>query len=92
MRTTALLLLSLAAMTPLHAQSLAITGVTIVDPSVAASRQAAMGNQTVVVRNGVIEAVGPSGTTVIPRGTRQVDGRGKFLIPGLWDSHLAPCS
>jgi imidazolonepropionase-like amidohydrolase len=67
---------------------LAITGVTIVDPSVAASKQAGLTNQTVLIRNGVVEAVGPSGTVGIARGIKQVDGRGKFLIPGLWDAHV----
>ncbi|MDQ2667517.1 MAG: amidohydrolase family protein [Gemmatimonadota bacterium] len=83
------ILVALLAATPLsaqHAPPIAITGVTIVDPSVAASRQAGMTDQTILIRNGIIEAVGPS--IVIPRGTRQIDGRGKFVIPGLWDAHV----
>ena len=73
---------------PVRAQSLAITGVTVVDPSVAASRQAGMVNETVVIRNGHIVAAGPMATVPIPRGARVVDGRGKYLMPGLWDSHV----
>ena len=88
MRIRVALLTALAASTSLPAQSIAITGVTLVDPSVAASRQAGLVNQTVVVRNGVIEAVGPSGSIAVPRGARLVDGRGKFLMPGLWDAHV----
>jgi imidazolonepropionase-like amidohydrolase len=33
-------------------------------------------------------AVGPARTTRVPAGARRVDGRGKFLIPGLWDMHV----
>lgn len=40
---------------------------------------------TVVVRNGRIESV--SSDAAVPGG-RIVDGRGKFLIPGLWDLHV----
>jgi imidazolonepropionase-like amidohydrolase len=42
---------------------------------------------TVVVRNGRISAVGPSGATAVPRGTRVVDGAGLTVLPGLWDMH-----
>ncbi|GAB3242445.1 amidohydrolase family protein [Hymenobacter seoulensis] len=42
-------------------------------------------NQTVVVLDGCIVSVG----TRLPvgRAVQRVDGRGKYLIPGLWDSH-----
>ena len=83
-----LVLMAFVFVTPVGAQSVAITGVTLVDPSVAASRQAGMVDETVLIRNGVIVAVGPSATVTIPRGTRLVGGRGKFLMPGLWDSHV----
>jgi imidazolonepropionase-like amidohydrolase len=88
MRQTVALFAAAIVSTSLSAQSIAITGVTLVDPSVAASRQASLVNQTVVVRNGLIESVGPSATVAIPKGARRVDGRGKFLMPGLWDAHV----
>jgi hypothetical protein len=44
-------------------------------------------NHTVVVRNGVIEAVGPSARVRAPAGAAIVDGRGKYLMPGLADMH-----
>ena len=88
MRHSLLLTMAFVVATPVRAQSIAITGVSIVDPSIAASKQTGMTNQTVVVRNGVIESVGPSGMIAIPRGARLIDGRGKFLMPGLWDSHV----
>jgi predicted amidohydrolase YtcJ len=43
--------------------------------------------QTVVVDNGVITQVGPAATTKVPKGAHVIDGTGKTLVPGLWDSH-----
>lgn len=45
-------------------------------------------DQTVIVRGGLIERVGPRASTPVPRGMRRVDGRGKFLFPGLTDAHV----
>src|SRR5687768_8063378 len=42
---------------------------------------------TVLVRDGRIAAVGASRTVRVPSGARRIDGRGKFLIPGLADMH-----
>lgn len=42
---------------------------------------------TVVVRDGRIAAVGPSGAVPIPPGAIGIDGTGKYLIPGLADMH-----
>jgi imidazolonepropionase-like amidohydrolase len=44
--------------------------------------------QTVVVDQGRITAVGPAASTAVPAGAQVIDGRGKTLIPGLWDCHL----
>ncbi len=44
-------------------------------------------NAVVVVRDGRIEAVGPSAKVKVPSGARRIDGRGKYLIPGLADMH-----
>ena len=43
--------------------------------------------QTVIVRDGRIAAVGPTANTPVPSGMIRVDGRGKFLIPGLAEMH-----
>jgi imidazolonepropionase-like amidohydrolase len=67
--------------------SLALTGVTVIDVAAAGPDSARIPNQTVLVHDGRITAVGKAGTTRIPRGARVLDGRGRFLIPGLWDSH-----
>ena len=44
-------------------------------------------NQTVVVDHGRIAAVGSALKTAVPRGARRVDGKGRTLLPGLWDYH-----
>ena len=43
---------------------------------------------TVLVRDGLIESVQPSGKVKVPKGTRIIDGSGKYLIPGLADMHV----
>lgn len=43
-------------------------------------------NQTVLIDQGIIQAVGSS--VVIPEGTKMLDGQGQYLIPGLVDSHV----
>jgi imidazolonepropionase-like amidohydrolase len=45
-------------------------------------------NQTVLVSDGRIVAVGPFGDVRVPPGTREVDATGRFIIPGLWDAHV----
>ena len=44
-------------------------------------------DQTVVVDHGLIVAAGPAGTTPTPKDAQIIDGAGKTLVPGLWDSH-----
>jgi imidazolonepropionase-like amidohydrolase len=45
-------------------------------------------DQTVVVRDGVITEIGDARRIRIPVGAQRIDGRGKFLIPGLSDMHV----
>jgi len=42
---------------------------------------------TVIIVGDRIEAVGPSGGVPTTDNALVVDGKGKFLIPGLWDAH-----
>ena len=63
------------------AQTTAITNVTVIDMTGAAPKP----GQTVVIRGNRIASVG---TGTAPRGARIVDGRGKYVIPGLWDMHV----
>jgi tetratricopeptide (TPR) repeat protein len=44
-------------------------------------------HQTVLVRRGKIVEVGPTGSVHLPPGTVVIDGRGKFLMPGMADMH-----
>ena len=46
--------------------------------------------QTVIVSGGRIVALGPAGKTVIPTGATVIEGRGRYLIPGLVDMHAHP--
>jgi len=66
------------------APAIAITGVSVVDGRDSVPRS----NQTVIIVGGRIESVGSTRSTRVPAGARVVDGRGKFLIPGLWDMHV----
>jgi imidazolonepropionase-like amidohydrolase len=45
-------------------------------------------HQTVVADKGRITAVGPASTIKPPSGARVIEGAGKTLLPGLWDSHM----
>ena len=63
---------------------LAITDVTVVDGTGGSGRP----HMTVVISGGRISAVDPLARAVISPQATLIDGRGKFLIPGLWDMHV----
>ena len=63
-----------------QSQVLAITGVNVVD----VLDGHIVPNSTVIVTGNTITSVTANRT---PRGAKVVDGRNKFLIPGLWDMH-----
>jgi imidazolonepropionase-like amidohydrolase len=44
-------------------------------------------DQTVFVEGGLIRAIGPTGTIVIPPAAQRIDATGRFLMPGLADFH-----
>lgn len=73
---------SAAAVAPLDAQ-LVIRDVTVIDGTGAPPRA----HQTIVIRNGLIEALGALASTPIPTGAQVVDGRGRFVLPGFIDMH-----
>ena len=64
-------------------QEVAFVGVNVVPMD----RERVLSNQTVVVRNGRIAAVGAAERTSVPAGAVRIDGRGKFLMPGLTEMH-----
>jgi imidazolonepropionase-like amidohydrolase len=62
---------------------LAITDVTVFD-SVNATL---LPHQTVVVSGNKVRSVGPAASATIDPQATVIDGRGKTLLPGLWDMH-----
>lgn len=46
-----------------------------------------LAGQTVLVENGRITAMGPAEGTPVPDGYTRVDGSGKYLLPGLTETH-----
>lgn len=44
-------------------------------------------NRAVLIADGKVAAVGAAGSLKTPAGTTLIDGKGKTLLPGLWDSH-----
>jgi imidazolonepropionase-like amidohydrolase len=51
-------------------------------------RDTVLRDQTVAVRDGRIEWVGPAAGTGIPAGAVRIDGRGRYLMPALADMHV----
>lgn len=45
-------------------------------------------DRAVLVEGGKVKAVGAAGSVTAPPGATKIDGKGKTLVPGLWDSHL----
>jgi len=67
-----------------RADFLAIEHATIVNVETGA----AWGDQTVIVTGNRITTVGSSASVSAPNGALKIDGSGKFLIPGIWDTHV----
>ncbi|MCE9595198.1 MAG: amidohydrolase family protein [Planctomycetes bacterium] len=51
-------------------------------------RDAVIADQTVVVRDGKIEVLGPASEVKLPEGAQRIDGHDRFLMPGLADMHV----
>lgn len=87
-RIVQVLAFTLLAITIDHAQakntSIAITNVTVVDVIAGVLRP----KMTVVLTGNQISQIGPNSAVSIPAVVQTIDGRGKFLIPGLWDMHV----
>ena len=62
---------------------LAITGATVID----GTGRAPVPDAVVLVQDGRIRAVGPANKIKIPSGATRFDATGKFILPGLWDTH-----
>jgi len=74
---------SLTAASAAQSPAVAIRNVTVI--SMTGAEPAA--GQTVLVRDGRIVEVGPTGQVRVPAGAISVDGSGKYLIPGLFEMH-----
>ena len=44
-------------------------------------------HQTVVIDGGRVVAVAEEGTVTLPQDAKIIDGRGRYLLPALWDMH-----
>jgi imidazolonepropionase-like amidohydrolase len=72
---------------PLHAtppETLVIDGARVYRSPAAAP----IDDAVVIVQNGRIVVVGPRAATARPPGSRVIDGRGKVLTAGFWNSHV----
>jgi imidazolonepropionase-like amidohydrolase len=66
-----------------HAPVIALTGVRVVDGTGAAPRD----GQTILIRDGRIAEVGPTGSVTIPAGAEVMELTGHTVIPGLVGMH-----
>ncbi len=60
-----------------------IENISVIDPE-----KGLIENQTVIVKDGKIHNVIPSNQIQLSADNEIIDGTGKFLMPGLWDSHM----
>lgn len=51
-------------------------------------RERVLYSQTVIVHEGIIETIGDSAQIVVPAGALVIDGKDKYLMPGLSDMHV----
>jgi imidazolonepropionase-like amidohydrolase len=66
-----------------HSAAVAFVGVNVVPMD----SERLLADQTVVIRDGRIAALGSRAETAVPRGATRIDGRGRYLLPGLSDMH-----
>ncbi len=69
---------------PARAQTLAITGATIID----GTGRAPLADGVIVIKEGRIAAVGAAAEVKVPGSARRIDARGQFIIPGLMDANV----
>ncbi len=69
-------------------QHIAIVDVSVIDVDAPDAAHALASHQTIVISGSRISARGAVQRIRIPENAEVIDGRGKFLIPGLWDMHV----
>jgi hypothetical protein len=67
-----------------HPETVAFVDVNVIPMD----RERVLKAQTVVVKGGRIAEIGPAARVRVPKDALRVDGRGKFLMPGLIDMHV----
>ncbi len=75
---------SLVLTAPADAQTLAITGATIID----GTGRAPVSDGVIVIEGGRITSVGRAPGVKIPGAAKKIDARGKYVIPGLMDANV----
>ncbi len=65
--------------------SVAFVGVTVVPMT---GGDSILADRTVLVRDGLIVAIGSAALVEVPAGALRIDARGQYLMPGLIDSHV----
>jgi imidazolonepropionase-like amidohydrolase len=79
-----ILTISAFAQQSLLEKALVIENVSIID----AVNPTAQLNKTVVIVGNRINAIGEKGKVSFPAKAKIINGKGRYLIPGLWDSHV----
>src|SRR5467141_1751501 len=65
----------------------AIVGATVIHPD-RDLPSAVASNSTLIIAGRRIESIGPASSTAVPAGATRIDGHGKWVVPGLIDSHV----
>src|SRR2546426_5265902 len=66
---------------------IAIVGATVIHPD-RDLPSAIAPDSTLIIAGRRIESIGPAGSTAVPAGATRIDGHGKWVVPGLIDSHV----
>ena len=77
----------LLATMPCRAADIVIVGATVIHPE-RELPAAVAANSTVIIKGNRIERVGPAASTPVPKGATRIDGKGKWVVPGLIDAHV----
>lgn len=70
-------------LSPERKGALAITNATLID----GTGRAPLNDAVIIVEGERITAAGPRAQVKIPKGTKILDARGRYVLPGLWDMH-----
>ena len=69
---------------PANPRPTVIDKVSIVDPRLGTATE----KQTIVISGNRISYAGPFAVAPRSEGAHRIDGTGKYVIPGLWDTHI----